>query len=144
MTPPADILLVEDNEDDAFLFLRAFKTAAPDRLLERVADGRAALDFFAQAKSAGSLPALVLLDLQLPYFTGFDVLERLRADETSRHLPVVVFSSSTQPRDLARAYELGANSYLVKPSDSHELKVLIESLIRYWLDFNRSPPAAHS
>jgi CheY-like chemotaxis protein len=139
MIDPREILLVEDNDDDAFLFERSFRAVVPACQLERVADGREALRFMEQRKGEGRHPALLLLDLQLPYFTGFDVLARLREDETWRFLPVVIFSSSTQPRDVTRAYELGANSYLVKPADLEDLRVLVETTCRYWLDLNRPP-----
>ena len=126
------VLLVEDNRDDALLMGRAFRKAglaAP----AHVEDGEAAVAYLAQAAASGDrapgpLPGLVLLDLKLPRKSGLEVLEWLRAQDALRRLPVVVLTSSREAPDIRRAYDLGANSYLVKPVGFEALRQLVETL----------------
>jgi CheY-like chemotaxis protein len=137
------VLLVEDNRDDALLIRRAFRKArlAPPAHVE---DGEAAVAYLVHAGAdgdgaPGALPALVLLDLKLPRKSGLDVLAWLRAQDTLRRLPVVVLTSSREAPDVRRAYDLGANSYLVKPVGFEALLQLVETLGLYWLTLNEPP-----
>lgn len=132
------ILLVEDSEDDVFLMERAVRTAALDLDLTVRTDGQAAIDFLAEAKGT-AWPDLVLLDLQLPHQTGFDVLTWIRGQTPSRSLVVIMLTSSAQPRDIDQAYGLGANGYLVKPSSPAELRLLLTDLQQFWGKWNRFP-----
>jgi CheY-like chemotaxis protein len=136
------ILLVEDSEDDAELIGRAFQKAHIANPLEHAPDGDAAIR--ALEARAGDLPVLVLLDLKLPRRSGFEVLEWIRGNPTTRRLPVVVLTSSRQTTDVDRAYDLGANSYLVKPVKSDALVEMVRTLNLYWLVMNEpaSPAAA--
>ena len=134
------ILLVEDNPDDAELAMRAFaKSAAkPDLILAR--DGVEALDYLLgtgpHAAEPPPAPDLVLLDLKLPRVDGLEVLRRLRAEERTRHLPIVVLTSSEQEQDIVNSYELGANSYVRKPVDFGQFAKAAQQLGTYWLTLN--------
>ena len=138
------ILLVEDNPDDVELTLRAF---AKNRLAEDIVvarDGVEALDYlFGTGAHAGrdlsSLPRIVLLDLQLPKIDGLEVLRRLRADDRTRRLPVVVLTSSREQQDILRSYDLGANSFVRKPVDFVEFIEAARQLGLYWLGLNEPP-----
>ena len=138
------VLLVEDNPDEVDLIAHAFrKTQAPHRLAV-VSDGEQATEYLAgrppfQDREQHPLPAVVLLDLKLPRQSGFAVLEWIRANPYSRHVPVVVLTSSGQDEDVRRAYELCANSYLVKPVRRDALVEMVQMVNRYWTDLNRVP-----
>jgi two-component system, response regulator len=140
MRTDASILLVEDNDDDIELTRRAFARSRVANRIEVVRDGAAALERLL-GDAAGPLPALVLLDLKLPLVGGLEVLERLRADERTRTLPVVILTSSREERDLVESYRLGANSYVRKPVDFGEFQHAVEQLGLYWLVLNEAPPA---
>ncbi len=129
------VLLVEDNEDDALLIARAFVKAGLRVALDRVADGDTAVE---RLKAASV--SLVLLDLKLPMRSGFEVLAWMRgeAPPAVRRTPVVVLTSSNQERDVRQAYDLGANSYLVKPVGAPALLDMARSLDGYWLRLNRA------
>lgn len=131
------ILLVEDDPDDELLALRAL--GANDLVAEVVVarDGAEALE---RLFRGDALPDLVLLDLKLPKVDGLEVLRRLRADERTRRLPVVVLSSSTERRDVVACYGLGANSYVRKPVDFARFVRVVEQLESYWLALNEAPP----
>ena len=144
MDDNVDILLVEDSEDDAVFFQHAMKEAGVSGRLRHVRDGVEALAciFGANGESNGkplTRPRLIVLDLKMPKVNGMEVLQRLKANPRTRNIPVVVWSSSEEKQDLAVAYELGANSYLVKPMDFDELTGLIQALGRYWLQYNQAP-----
>jgi two-component system response regulator len=139
------ILLVEDNPDDEELTRIAFAEAKVANQLQVVRDGQEALDYlFAEGPHAdrdtNPLPQLVLLDLKLPKIDGLEVLRRLRADERTALLPVVILTSSTEEQDLMRGYRNGANSYVRKPVDFGEFVEAVRSLGLYWLVLNRAPP----
>ncbi|HMN87065.1 MAG TPA: response regulator [Bauldia sp.] len=143
MTAERPILLVEDNADDEALTLRAFarnKIANPV-LVAR--DGAEALDYlFGTGQHAGTgpaAPAVVLLDLNLPKLDGIQVLRRLRAEESTRLLPVVVLTSSREERDIAEAYSCGCNSYVRKPVDFERFVDAARQLGAYWLLLNEAP-----
>lgn len=139
------ILLVEDNPDDEALTLRALKM---NKLLNEVVvarDGVEALDFlFGTGTWAGRdevrLPELVLLDLNLPKLNGLEVLRRIRTDERTRMLPVVILTTSDEDRDRVESYKLGANSYIPKPVDFERFSKAVQQLGVYWLVLNLGPP----
>lgn len=138
------ILLVEDNPDDAALTCRALERSNVHNELIVVSDGAEALDYlFGTGAHAGrdtaEMPVVVLLDLKLPKVDGLEVLARVRADERTRTLPVVVLTSSAEERDLLASYRLGANSYVRKPVDFAEFAEAARQLGLYWLLLNLAP-----
>ena len=139
------LLLVEDNPDDEVLTLRALEKNRIRNPVVVVRDGQEALDWlFGEGAFAGrdpaDLPAVVLLDLNLPKVGGLEVLKRIRADERTRLLPVVVLTSSKEDRDLTESYARGANSYVRKPVDFGEFMEAARQLGLYWLLLNEAPP----
>ncbi len=140
------ILLVEDNDDDVELTLRALRRNRVANRVDVVRDGAEALDYlFATGSYAGrdvrDAPNLVLLDLKLPKVGGLEVLERLRDDPRTHRLPVVILTSSNVESDLARSYDLGANSYIRKPVDFTQFMEAVNQLGLYWLVLNEAPPS---
>lgn len=136
-----DILLVEDNPDDVELTRLAFAEAKIANRLVVVGDGAEALDFlFARGVHAGrdpsDLPSLVLLDLNLPKVDGREVLQAIRAEESTRTLPVVVLTTSTEPFDVEASYALGVNSYIQKPVDFEQFVWAVKQVGLYWLVLN--------
>jgi CheY-like chemotaxis protein len=138
------ILVAEDDPTDAFFLQRAFSKVGVPISLHFVRDGQEAIDYlrgeppFAD-RQAYPLPGLLLLDLKMPRLNGFDVLDWLKRKSEIKRLPVVVFSSSEEAKDVNHAYDLGANSYLVKPHDTEDLLALVDRLKRYWLEANKTP-----
>jgi two-component system response regulator len=128
----AAVLLAEDNEDDAFLFLRALKQAAFPVLVEHVVDGEAAVNRL-RGLEQGQEPAVIILDIKMPRMDGFETLAWIREQPRYQKLPIVLFSSSDQACDHARAENLGADDYLVKPISLAEYTVVIHSLLRKWI-----------
>ncbi len=138
------VLIAEDDPGDVFLLQRAFNVSGVPATLHFVRDGQEAIDYLGgQAayadRDAHPLPDLLLLDLKMPRLNGFDVLSWLRQQPGLRRLLVTVLTSSDHPEDINRAYDLGANSYLVKPHGSQELSDLVLRVQRYWLEINQSP-----
>ena len=138
------ILLVEDNEDDALLVQRSMRRAGANCGIERLVDGAAAVRYLAGEgefadRNRFPLPSLILLDLKLPLKNGFEVLAWIRAQPGLRRIPVVVLTSSKEDADLKRAYDLGANSYLVKRIGMDATTELIQTLGLYWLAYNERP-----
>ena len=139
------ILLVEDEENDAFFFENAMEKAGVANPLKIVTDGQQALDYlngdgnFAD-RAKYPLPSLVFLDLKLPRAHGFEVLIRIRELPELRKLIVVILTSSVSEEDISKAYELGANAYLVKPSDTSKLVDIARSIKLFWLTHNHAPP----
>lgn len=134
-----DILLVEDNHDDAALALRILKQEHPTVNVVLLKDGAEAVDYFFSPSgtvNSTKLPKVIFLDIKLPKLTGPEVLKRLKSDAVTRHVPVVVMTSSNQLRDVTECYELGVNSYLVKPIDFLSYQAMITSSSRYWLNYN--------
>ncbi|RMF64662.1 MAG: response regulator [Calditrichaeota bacterium] len=138
------ILLVEDNANDVILIRRALQEAKVLNPLQVVKDGEQAIAYLkGEGKYADRakypLPVLLLLDLKLPRVSGFDVLEWLRKQKKLARIPVVVLTSSNQSQDVNRAYDLGANSYLVKPVEFDDLVKLLKTLGLYWIILNEKP-----
>lgn len=135
------ILLVEDNPDDALLTQTALKESQFLNTVIWVKDGVEALDYlFSNGRYVGrdkGMPKLVLLDLKLPRLDGLDVLRRIRADERTRLLPVVVLTTSSEQRDIIESYRLGANSFVHKPVDFSEFVDAARKLGTYWLSLNQ-------
>ncbi len=143
-TRAVDILLVEDNAEDVEMTLRALRRARLTNPVEVVEDGAAALDYiFGTGRFAGRdaarRPRVVLLDLKLPKIDGLEVLRRLRADERTRDVPVVVLTSSREQPDVAEAYRLGVNSYIVKPVDFDRFVEAVAQVGLYWMLLNEPP-----
>ena len=137
------ILLVEDNPDDVALTLRALKSHNITNDVVVAEDGAKALAYLFGADGAPAPeapPAVVLLDLKLPKINGLEVLRRIRSDERTRLLPVVILTSSDEERDVIDGYSLGANSYVRKPVDFVEFTQAAKQLGLYWLLMNRPPP----
>lgn len=138
------ILLVEDNPDDQFLIKRAFKHSGLPYSLQMVSDGQAAIDYLSGTPAYADrivhpLPALVLLDLKLPLRSGLEVLAWIKQQPDLKRLPVVVLTSSKQSIDIQRAYDAGANSYLVKPVSLDGLIEMVNTISPYWLKLNLRP-----
>jgi CheY-like chemotaxis protein len=136
------VLLVEDNEDDAELVAYAVDKAGIANPLFTVSDGDTAIAYVEGLapftdRAAHPVPVLILLDLKLPRRSGFEVLQRIRANGETKRTPVVVLTSSGEQGDIDRAYDLGANSYLVKPVSRDTLLAMIKTLDAYWIKLNR-------
>jgi two-component system, response regulator len=145
MNPNRVILLVEDDDLDAELASRAFQRAKVKNPLVRVRDGPDALDYlFARGKYAArealDLPVFVLLDLNIPKISGLEVLEAIRSDESTRHLPVIILTSSGEERDRLGAYKHFANSYVIKPLDYDQFVAAALQLSLYWTELNEPAP----
>lgn len=137
---PKTILLVEDNADDEQLTLRAMRQSDVPNIIRVARDGAEALEFLF-GPDAQRLPDLVLLDLKLPKVSGLEVLEKIRREEKTRTLPIVILTSSDEERDIVESYNLGANSYIRKPVDFDEFIDAVRQLGLYWLAMNRTKPA---
>jgi CheY-like chemotaxis protein len=138
------LLLVEDTQQDELLVLRALNKINLGNGVEVVRDGQQALDYlFREGEFAGragtDLPAVVLLDVNLPRVSGLEVLERLRADPRTRLLPIIILTSSDEERDRLRSYENGANSFVRKPLAFAEFAETVARLVIYWLATNEPP-----
>jgi len=132
------ILLVEDNPSDIALTKRALEKAKVMNQIIVAEDGQAALDYLQGGET--DQPALVLLDLNLPKVSGLEVLKRIRANPRSRRIPVVILTTSNEPHEIAAGYDLGVNSYLVKPVDFVRFTEVVSHLGLYWLLLNERPP----
>jgi CheY-like chemotaxis protein len=139
------LLLVEDNPDDEELTLLAFEqnSSAHDVVVAR--DGIEALDYLFgtgsyTGRDTSTMPALILLDLQLPRINGLEVLQRLRADPRTKLVPIVILTTSNEQQDLINSYSLGCNSYIRKPVDYTQFVTAVQQLGMYWLLLNEAPP----
>ena len=140
----ATVLLAEDNPNDVFFIRRGFEKARLPNPLQVVNDGDQAMDYLKgdgpyADRSQYPFPFLLLLDLRLPRKSGFEVLEWLRQQPRLKRLMTVVLTSSKEGPDINRAYDLGANSYLVKPPDAEALRELLDRLNGYWVGLNQPP-----
>ena len=138
------LLLVEDDENDVFLMRYASKQAGTEVILRVVHNGQQAVDYLSGSgpyadREHFPLPCLVLLDLKVSLLNGLDVLKWIRAQPSTQTMVVIVFSSSAHPDDIARAYRLGANSFVVKPADTTARREFVEALRSWWLTFNQFP-----
>ncbi len=149
--PTKNILLVEDNPDDRELMKLAFAQDEIPHNLIVVSDGIKALDYLQRQadrddslassdRSLASMPALIMLDLNLPKISGIEVLRRIRANPRTRILPVVIISSSNEPQDLIDSYINGCNSYIRKPIHFTQLQNFVREISTYWLTVNQLPP----
>jgi two-component system, response regulator len=138
-----EILIVEDNPADLELALHAFARNNFANAIEVARDGQEALDYLlgTDTRAAGIRPKVVLLDLKLPKVDGLQVLREIRASPDLRHLPVVVLTSSREDRDIVESYDLGVNSYIVKPVDFDKFVETVRTLGLYWLLLNEPPVA---
>lgn len=141
---PVEILLVEDNPQDLELTLRALKKANFANHIEVARDGAEAIDFvFCQGihakRAIEDVPRVVLLDLKLPKIDGLEVLQRIKSDPRTRRIPVVVLTSSCEQRDIVESYNLGVNSYIVKPVNFERFASAVHDLGLYWLLLNQGP-----
>jgi CheY-like chemotaxis protein len=139
------LLLVEDNPDDEELTLLAFEQTSIANEVVVAHDGVEALDYLFGTgihadRNLSVMPALILLDLQLPRINGLEVLQRLRADPRTKLLPVVILTTSNEQQDLINSYSLGCNSYIRKPVDYDQFMTAVQQLGMYWLLINESPP----
>lgn len=140
-----ELVLVEDNPDDLDLVLHAIRKSGLKDNIQVLRDGAEALAYmFCEGKyadrSMSDVPKVILLDIKLPKVSGLEVLERLKANERTRAIPVVMFTSSRQERDVEESYRFGVNSYVVKPVDSEEFTQVVAQLRQYWLQINEPPP----
>jgi two-component system response regulator len=139
-----EILLVEDNSSDIELTLRAFKKHNITNKVHVVRDGAEALDFiFAKGNYAerniNNIPKVILLDLKLPKFDGIEVLRRVKSDERTKVIPVIILTSSKEETDKVKSYTLGANSYITKPVDFDKFAKIVSEIGYYWMLVNQSP-----
>jgi two-component system response regulator len=144
ITNELEILLVEDNTNDAELTIRALKKNNLANKLIHVKDGEEALHFlFSEGKFSDRVshegPKVILLDLKMPKVTGIEVLKKIKSDERTKRIPVVVLTSSNQDPDIQTCYDLGANSYVVKPVEFDAFVKAVSELGMYWMILNKSP-----
>jgi two-component system, response regulator len=138
-----EILIIEDNRHDVAMILDAFHEQKIGEKLEFLNNGAEALDYFfgpqgCLQKSGICAIRFVLLDLKLPKVNGLEVLKRLKSDERTREIPVIIFSSSNEAKDRKESYLLGANSYIVKPLDADQFSLVVADIGSYWLARNRT------
>jgi two-component system response regulator len=139
-----EILLVEDNPSDVELTLRALNKHNLANKVLVIADGEEALEYiFAtgryKGRNAGETPRVIFLDIKLPKVDGIEVLKQIKANDTTKLIPVVIVTSSREEQDVIKSYKLGANSYVVKPVDFEKFSVAITELGMYWLVINQPP-----
>jgi two-component system response regulator len=144
MTGSADVLLVEDDNNDAELTVRALTQCGIGLRVEHVQDGAEALEYIASTnlfvdKHAVSVPKLILLDLKLNRIGGLHVLRRLKSDDRTKGIPIVVLTASKLAIEVAESYKLGVNSYVIKPADAAKFAEVVAAIGRYWLAINEAP-----
>jgi two-component system, response regulator len=144
---PTDVLLIEDNPLEIELTLRPLGELGTGSRIEVARDGEEALDFLFgrgsfRYRGSAPLPRLILLDLKLPKVDGFEVLRAIRANSRTSLVPVVVLTSSDDPRELTQCYQLGANSCVQKPVQYEQLRAALLTVARYWLSCNQGPPSS--
>lgn len=142
MTINCTILLVEDNKDDEELTILGLRESHIQNKIDVVRDGAEALDYLFQRDKYKDieLPQLVFLDLKLPKISGLEILKQIRANDRTKYLPVVIFTSSKEEQDLIESYKLGANSFIQKPVGFEEFSKAVNYLGLYWLVLNQFPP----
>jgi two-component system response regulator len=137
------VLHVEDNADDEMLVKRAMRAGVPSNTLIAARDGREACGYLFEEKLLGGLiehrlPDLIILDLKLPIMGGTEILEKIRANDQTKRIPVVVLTSSDEAKDIDRCYQLGVNSYVPKPVDFEKFLEAVKRIGNYWLETNRT------
>ena len=137
-----EILIVEDNPDDAELVIRALKKQNLANNVVHLIDGAEALDFIYglnnySGRNIENIPRVILLDLKMPKVNGLEVLQRLKADPLTKKIPVVILTSSNEDPDIKKAYDLGANSYIVKPVNFDNFSKIVADLGLYWMVVNK-------
>lgn len=140
--PSHSILVVEDNPDDLFILKRAFKLAGTPNDLHHAEDGQQAIDYLLGVspyddRSTYPRPSLVLLDLKLPMKHGLEVLAWIKKQPVCRGIAVIILTSSSEDNDVSRAYDLGANAYLVKPTSAEKLTEIVRAVDAFWLRYNK-------
>jgi CheY-like chemotaxis protein len=131
--------LAEDNPDDEMLTIRALKKSKLINEIVVAHDGEQALHYLFDPNDEDALPLMVLLDLKMPKISGLEVLRRIRTNERTKALPVVVFTSSNEEKDIIESYELGVNSYIRKPVEFSQFLKVVEQIGLYWMVLNESP-----
>jgi CheY-like chemotaxis protein len=139
-----NILLAEDNPDDIELARRAFQKVNINNNIVVTHDGAETLDYLSgkgkyQDRNTENLPHIILLDLKMPKVHGLEVLKHVRENEQTKYIPVIILSSSLDNKDIIRSYELGANSYIVKPIDFLKFSEVVQQIVIYWLTLNEQP-----
>lgn len=135
-----EILLVEDDPNDVELTLIAFKDTRVANKVKVLRDGEEALEYlFGEGIAGGRRPKCVLLDLKLPKINGLEVLKRIKTDQRTKHIPVIMLTSSREERDILESYEYGVNSYITKPVDFEQFTKAIHQIGYYWLLLNECP-----
>jgi two-component system response regulator len=139
-----NILLAEDNPDDIELARRAFQKVNVNNNIVVTHDGAETLDYLSgkgkyQDRNTENLPHIILLDLKMPKVHGLEVLKHVRENEQTKYIPVIILSSSLDNKDIIRSYELGANSYIVKPIDFLKFSEVVQQIVIYWLTLNEQP-----
>jgi len=127
------VLIIDDDDEDAFAFKWALNQAIAGVDVVHYADPAEALKFLSSKRQAEDLPALVLLDINMPGTDGFNVLASIRRSNTAAHVPVLMFSNSDVQQEVKRAYAEGANAHLVKPASMHDLRQMISAMVQFWL-----------
>ena len=137
-SPRAEILLVEDDPNDVAVAMRAFRRSSLDDRVCVLRDGAELVDYLATHVESGQVPKVILLDLKMPRMDGRAALRELRSRRETRHVPVVIVSSSEQESDVRECYELGANSFVVKQMNPMSPGAYLVETVRYWLEMNQS------
>lgn len=137
---PIEILLIEDNPNDAELTMRAFKKSNITNKIMHLKDGEEAINYiFPENSEKQLLPKLILLDLKLPKVDGIQILKRLKSNDHTKLIPVVVLTSSQEEKDIIESYKLGVNSYVTKPIEFEKFVTIVSNLGLYWILVNQSP-----
>ncbi|MBU7582328.1 MAG: response regulator [Nostoc sp. TH1S01] len=139
------LLVVEDSNEDFKMLQRLMRRLAVQNPIYRCTNGDEVLDFLCPEENSQNpntipKPSVILLDLNLPGIDGRDILERLKQDISLKKIPIVVFTTSSNPKDIEFCYQKGANGYLVKPMDAQELQKTVQAFVEYWLERNTVPP----
>ncbi|MCU0549825.1 MAG: response regulator [Leptolyngbya sp. Prado105] len=135
------LLVVEDSNEDFKMLQRLMRRMEVQNPIYRCTSGDDALEFLADAQTSGNTPrpSVILLDLNLPGIDGRNVLEQLKQNQDLKEIPIVIFTTSSNPQDITFCYRQGANGYLIKPMDADELKKTVQAFVEFWLESNTPP-----
>jgi two-component system, response regulator len=139
MSKPIDILLIEDNPNDAELAMRALKKNNLSNSILHLQDGEEALNYLFADENATNFPKLILLDIKMPKVDGIEVLRKIKSDEKRKIIPVVLLTSSREERDIVESYRVGVNAYIVKPVEFDKFVKAVSDLGFFWLILNQPP-----